>query len=331
MTPVSLRPYLTTYVNLCWVIGQLLAAGLLKGLLTMEGQWAYRIPFGLQWVWPVPIFIICFFAPESPWWLVRHNKIDEARAALVKLTSKKNTAFNVEETLAMMIHTNELEIQQSAGTQYQDCFKGTDLRRTEVTVMVWMIQQTSGSAMIGWGTYFMTQVGLSGSDAYSLGVGQYAMAFTGTVASWFLMPHCGRRTLYLWGQGVMFAGLIAIGCLGIPKLSTSTGWAIGALMLIETFVYDITVGPVCVSPPFHTPGANGLPALLRAGAGAMISHNPPLSPHTPSTSPDSPRHYLCTQRLINRYSTRSWLKCPLRACASKLSSSHALCITWQVS
>lgn len=331
MTPVSLRPYLTTYVNLCWVIGQLLAAGLLKGLLTMEGQWAYRIPFGLQWVWPVPIFIICFFAPESPWWLVRHNKIDEARAALVKLTSKKNTAFNVEETLAMMIHTNELEIQQSAGTQYQDCFKGTDLRRTEVTVMVWMIQQTSGSAMIGWGTYFMTQVGLSGSDAYSLGVGQYAMAFTGTVASWFLMPHCGRRTLYLWGQGVMFAGLIAIGCLGIPKLSTSTGWAIGALMLIETFVYDITVGPVCVSPPFHTRGPNGLPALLRAGAGAMISHNPPLSPHTPSTSPDSPRHYLCTQRLINRYSTRSWLKCPLRACASKLSSSHALCITWQVS
>lgn len=31
---------------------------------------------------------------------------------------------------------NELEIQQSAGTRYQDCFKGTDLRRTEVTVMV---------------------------------------------------------------------------------------------------------------------------------------------------------------------------------------------------
>lgn len=150
----------------------------------------------------------------------------------------------------MMIHTNELEIQQSAGTNYQDCFKGTDLRRTEVTVMTWMIQQTSGSAMIGWGTYFMTQVGLSSSDAYSLGVGQYAMAFAGTVASWFLMPHLGRRTLYLWGQGLMFIGLLTIGCLGIPALSESTGWAIGALMLVETFIYDITVGPVCVSIPF---------------------------------------------------------------------------------
>lgn len=247
VTPVALRPYLTTYVNLCWVIGQLLAAGVLKGLLTMEGQWAYRIPFALQWIWPLPIFIICYFAPESPWWLVRRNRIDDARTALLRLTSKKNTSFNVDDTIAMMIHTNELEIQQSSGASYLDCFRGTDLRRTEITTMTWLMQQTSGSAMIGWGTYFMTQVGLSKSDAYSLGVAQYGMAFLGTVASWFLMPHFGRRQLYLWGQAIMFVGLLAIGLLGVPKLSTTTGWAIGALMLVETFVYDITVGPVCYS------------------------------------------------------------------------------------
>jgi len=145
----------------------------------------------------------------------------------------------------MMIHTNELEIQQSSGTSYWDCFKGIDLRRTEITVMVWMIQQTSGSPMIGWGTYFMTQVGLTPGDAYSLGVAQSAMGFVGTVGSWFLMPHFGRRTLYLWGQIVMLVGLVVIGGLGVPKLSTGTGWGIGALMLTLTFAYDITVGPVC--------------------------------------------------------------------------------------
>ena len=46
-------------------------------------------------------------------WLVRHGKIDQARAALQRLTTKKNTEFNVEYTLAMMIHTNELEIQRT--------------------------------------------------------------------------------------------------------------------------------------------------------------------------------------------------------------------------
>ena len=180
-------------------------------------------------------------------WLVRHGRIDQARHSLLRLTSRNNNQFNVEDTLAMMIHTNELEIQQTSGTSYIDCFKGVDLRRTEITVMTWLIQQTSGSPMIGWGTYFMLQAGLSTPNAYSLGVGQSAMGFVGTVGSWFLMPHFGRRTLYIIGQLVMFIILMIIGGLGVPSLSSSTGWASGALILILTFVYDITVGPVCYS------------------------------------------------------------------------------------
>jgi MFS family permease len=76
VTPVALRAYLTTYVNLCWVIGQLIASGILKGFLTNKSQWAYRIPFAIQWIWPIPIFLVCFFAPESPWWLVRKYAIN---------------------------------------------------------------------------------------------------------------------------------------------------------------------------------------------------------------------------------------------------------------
>jgi SP family general alpha glucoside:H+ symporter-like MFS transporter len=212
VVPVALRADLTTYVNLCWVIGQLLASGILKGFLQNSTQWAYRIPFAIQWIWPIPIFIVVFFAPESPWWLVRRGRIDDARTALIRLRAKSGHAGEIEETLAMIIHTNELEMQQSTGTSYLQCFKNpVDRRRTELTVMTWLIQQTCGSPMIGWGTYFMTQVGLTDSDAYSLGVAQSAMGLVGTVGSWFLMPHFGRRTLYLWGQIVMFAGLMAIG------------------------------------------------------------------------------------------------------------------------
>jgi len=43
--PVQLRPYLTTYVNLCWVIGQLIASGVLRALVLRPDQWSYRIPF----------------------------------------------------------------------------------------------------------------------------------------------------------------------------------------------------------------------------------------------------------------------------------------------
>lgn len=40
--PVQLRAYLTTYVNLCWVIGQLIASGVLRSMLNRSDQWGYR-------------------------------------------------------------------------------------------------------------------------------------------------------------------------------------------------------------------------------------------------------------------------------------------------
>ena len=42
VTPVKLRGYLTTYVNLCWAIGQFIAAGVLDSLINRPDQWSYR-------------------------------------------------------------------------------------------------------------------------------------------------------------------------------------------------------------------------------------------------------------------------------------------------
>lgn len=40
--PVNLRAHLTTYVNICWVFGQLIASGVLKALLNRADEWGYR-------------------------------------------------------------------------------------------------------------------------------------------------------------------------------------------------------------------------------------------------------------------------------------------------
>jgi hypothetical protein len=57
VTPVALRAYLTTCVDLCWVIGQLTASGILKGFLNNKRQLAYRVLFAIEWIWPIPIFL----------------------------------------------------------------------------------------------------------------------------------------------------------------------------------------------------------------------------------------------------------------------------------
>ncbi|RYP93628.1 hypothetical protein DL770_000260 [Monosporascus sp. CRB-9-2] len=114
--PVALRGYLTTYINMCWGIGQMLGIATIMGNLWRADEWAYRIPYALQWMWPLPLAIGIFFAPESPWWLVRRQKLEEAKKSLLRLTSLgRGTDFDADETVAMMVHTTALE--QKAGLE----------------------------------------------------------------------------------------------------------------------------------------------------------------------------------------------------------------------
>ncbi len=106
---MALRGYLTTYVNFCWGIGQVLGIGVIKSMLGRTDALSWKIPYAIQWIWPVPLFIGVLFAPESPWWLVRHGKIDQAKRSIMRLTSKKDENFNVDETIAMMQHTTQIE------------------------------------------------------------------------------------------------------------------------------------------------------------------------------------------------------------------------------
>lgn len=40
---MALRGYLTTYVNFCWGLGQLIGIGVIKSMLGREDEWAYRM------------------------------------------------------------------------------------------------------------------------------------------------------------------------------------------------------------------------------------------------------------------------------------------------
>jgi SP family general alpha glucoside:H+ symporter-like MFS transporter len=195
--PVVLRGYLTSYINFCWGLGQLIGIGVIKAMLNRNDQWSYRIPYGLQWMWPIPLFIAIYLAPESPWWLVRKNRDEDAKKALLRLTNAdRNVDFNADETIAMIRHTTNLEEKLSDGATYFDCFKGTNLRRTEIVCLVWAIQNLSGNSFSNYSTYFLEQAGLSASNSYSFAMGQYGINMVGVFGAWLLMSFgIGRRTV----------------------------------------------------------------------------------------------------------------------------------------
>ncbi|KAH7123103.1 general substrate transporter [Dactylonectria macrodidyma] len=246
IAPVILRPYLTSYVNLCWVIGQLIAAGVLRGFSSMGGDMSYRIPFALQWVWPPLIMIGTLFAPESPWWLVRKGRFDDARRSILKLVSQCDIPFNPDAQVALIKATNDMEMENSAGMNYWHCFMRSDLRRTEIASISYTAQALCGSVLMGYSVQFYLEAGLSPERALDFNVLQYSVGAIGVVLSWFWMARFGRRTIYLFGMGSLFLILLAVGALGFVNRSNSgASWAIGSLLVFYTFMYDMAIGPIC--------------------------------------------------------------------------------------
>lgn len=59
-----------------------------------------RVPIALQWMFPTPLAILLFIAPESPWWLARKGRLAEAEKAVKRLGGSANE--NPADAVAMM-------------------------------------------------------------------------------------------------------------------------------------------------------------------------------------------------------------------------------------
>ena len=102
-------------------------------MVDVQGDLAWRLPFALQWVWPLPLLIGAYLAPESPWNSIRRGNAEEATKSLKRLRQDTNDRdMEVARTVAYIKYTTELERAETESASYLECFKGVNLRRTEI-------------------------------------------------------------------------------------------------------------------------------------------------------------------------------------------------------
>lgn len=244
--PQTLRHYLTTYVCFCWGLGIFLSSVVVRATLQIEGsQWSWRLPFVLQWVWPIPLLIVSYLVPESPWWLVRKGRYEQAKVSVRRLAPEgMDSDRQVDQQVALMIHTSSLEEAETQGASYLECFRGINLRRTVIVCIVWAFQWLCGNPFMNFAVVFFQRAGLDPAMSLNFNIIMNTTYMIGTVASWKLMDHFGRKTLYTAGGAILCVILAVIGGLGFGN-GSNVSWAIGSLLIVFALAYNCTIGPVC--------------------------------------------------------------------------------------
>ncbi|KAI1010011.1 hypothetical protein LB503_011408 [Fusarium chuoi] len=216
IAPTVLRGLSTAGVNLAIAVDQLISNSVTSGFGDRNDVWAFRGPFLAQLIFSVFLFIGSFLSPESPWYLVRAGKTEEARLVLQDLYGSE---FEALEKLQVIQQTVEEEATM-ASPSYISAFKGTDRVRTLISVGVFACQHAVGIIFVlSFSTYFFQLAGLDTQKSLNLGVA--------------LSRECLPAQIIL-----LLIGILNVVPTGAAK------WAMSSLTVVFPFVYFLTIGAV---------------------------------------------------------------------------------------
>ncbi|GKT52632.1 alpha-glucosides permease MPH3 [Colletotrichum spaethianum] len=272
IVPMRLRAPATQMLQMFWAIGAIIVGGVCYVYESKHDASAYRIPIALQWMFPTPLAILLFVAPESPWWLVRKGRLEQAAVSIRRLG--RASATNADETVAMMRRTIELEKTEKEPS-YIELFKGTDRYRTLIVCGVYAAQNLTGNLIANQAVYFFRQAGIGSQLAFALGLITSALQTIFVMLSWILTTYLGRRTIYVWGSFINVLFLIALGVAGSVGTSTSASLAMASLGLIVSVGFTLGPAPASWVIIAETSSVRLRPLTTGIGRGAYYVVNIP--------------------------------------------------------
>ena len=240
------------------------------GASFINGTAAFRLPWALQMIPAILLFLGLCFTPESPRWLARKDRWEECHAVLTLVHGKGDpNAPLVAKEMKDIKDACELD-RQKADVTYLELFKPNMIWRTHIGVFTQIWSQLTGmNVMMLYITYVFSMAGLTGNNLLISSSIQYVINVLMTVPALIYVDRWGRRpTLLLGALGMMTmmfanAGLLAsrghyAGPGGVGGNTPEASWEISgppakaviACTYLFVACYAPTWGPVSwVYPP----------------------------------------------------------------------------------
>ncbi|KAI1344255.1 general substrate transporter [Xylariaceae sp. FL0016] len=260
-----LRPYVATAYYSNYYVGQIAAAWFCYGALSWpETEWRWRAPCLFQAFAPAVVLVHLLFVPESPRWLIAHDRTDEA----LKILADEHANGDLDDELVKyeydeICHALKLEKEQK-NSKYIDFLKTPGNRRR----LLVLVAMGTGSNWVGNGiiAYYLSPalklVGITKANQIAginggLAIWSLIWAYAGAMSA----ERLGRRTLWITGTlGMCATYVVMTGLSGsfAHSPSHSVGLAVVPMMYIYKTFYCMSWSPL----PFAY-GAEILPFHMR--------------------------------------------------------------------
>lgn len=218
-------------INLIYFVNMIIAS-LGEEAWNVETGWRYMLGSG---VIPALLFLVLLFiVPESPRWLVKRKRYDEAFDTLEKVNGKQEGTVILEEI--------KKSLNQESGT-LSDIFTSRLRPAMMIGIVIALFSQITGiNAIIYYAPEIFKKMGFGAGSALfqTVLIGVVNTLFT-FVALW-LIDKAGRKTLLLWGVSGMIICLLAVGVCFHFDLRTGPWVLIFILGYIACFASSL--GPI---------------------------------------------------------------------------------------
>jgi sugar porter (SP) family MFS transporter len=198
IAPGRLRGRLVAVAQFNIVIG-ILVAFFSNYLLVDIGANNWRWMFGVMAFPAALFFLLLFFVPESPRWLVKQKLVDKARSVLQKVEAE-----NLESELTDIVNSLKEEFGQGVTKLFQKKYRFPIM----CAVLLAVFNQLSGiNVIMYYAPLIFEKAGASTNAAMlqAVAVGVTNLVFT--VVAMFFIDKFGRKTLLLIGAVGMFVSL----------------------------------------------------------------------------------------------------------------------------
>ncbi|KAF2087947.1 putative sugar transporter [Saccharata proteae CBS 121410] len=205
---------------------------------------SWRPPLAIPIAFSILLICAIYFFPESPRWLVRKNRMDQAKETLAALKNLEEDSFEVQAELAGIAMS--LEETSAGATSLKDMLKmGEDklLYRFLLCIVLQFFQQMSGTNLISVYTtiIFQDNLGLGAEQARALSGGALTWKFLSSFVAFFTIDRFGRRAVFMFSGAGMSLCMVAL-CIATSFGKENHSAQIAAGVFIYLFNFFVPIG-----------------------------------------------------------------------------------------